>query len=79
MAQIDAFFKLMNEQGASDLHLVAGQQPVLRIRGELERVKFKTLDNSKLENKAVIRIPEKVCQILDIKKGELVRVKPIIT
>ena len=24
MAKIDAFFKLMNEQGASDLHLVAG-------------------------------------------------------
>jgi twitching motility protein PilT len=49
MAQIDAFFKLMNEQGASDLHLVAGQQPVLRIRGELERVKFRTLDNDNLK------------------------------
>jgi len=49
MAQIDAFFKLMNEQGASDLHLIAGQQPVLRIRGELERVKFKVLDNDKLK------------------------------
>jgi len=49
MAQIDAFFKLMNEQGASDLHLVAGQQPVLRIRGELERVKYKPLDNDNLK------------------------------
>jgi twitching motility protein PilT len=49
MAQIDAFFKLMNEQGASDLHLIAGQQPALRIRGELERVKFKVLDNDKLK------------------------------
>jgi len=39
MAQIDAFFKLMHEQGASDLHLVSGQQPVLRIRGDRERVK----------------------------------------
>lgn len=47
--------------------------------GKARQCKFKTLDNSKLENKAVIRIPEKVCQILDIKKGELVRVKPIIT
>jgi hypothetical protein len=27
MAKIDAFFQLMNEQGASDLHLVTGQQP----------------------------------------------------
>ncbi len=44
MAKIDAFFKLMNEQGASDLHLVAGQQPVIRIRGDMERVKFKVLE-----------------------------------
>ena len=49
MAQIDAFFKLMNEQGASDLHLVAGQQPVLRIQGDLERVKYQTLDNDSLK------------------------------
>ena len=45
MAQIDAFFKLMNDEGASDLHMMAGQQPVLRIRGEMERVKFRVLDN----------------------------------
>ena len=49
MAKIDAFFKLMNDQGASDLHLVSGQQPVLRIRGELERVKFKVLENDELK------------------------------
>ena len=50
MAQIDAFFKLMNDQGASDLHLVSGQQPVLRIQGELERVKYKQLDNDGLKS-----------------------------
>lgn len=50
MAQIDAFFKLMNDQGASDLHLVAGQQPVLRIQGDLERVKYKELDNDGLKS-----------------------------
>ena len=50
MAQIDAFFKLMNEQGASDLHLVAGQQPVLRIHGDLERVKYQALDNDSLKS-----------------------------
>jgi twitching motility protein PilT len=49
MAQIDAFFKLMNDQGASDLHLAAGQQPVLRIKGELERVKYKELDDDNLK------------------------------
>ena len=52
MAKIDAFFQLMHDQGASDLHLVSGQQPVLRIRGDMERVKFKVLDNDEL--KAII-------------------------
>src|SRR4030043_316306 len=49
MAQIDAFFKLMNEQGASDLHLVTGQQPVLRGQGDLTRVKYKELTNDTLK------------------------------
>lgn len=49
MAQLDAFFRLMHEQGASDLHLSAGSQPILRIRGELERVKYKTLENDELK------------------------------
>jgi twitching motility protein PilT len=48
MAKIDAFFKLMNDQGASDLHLAAGQPPALRIRGDVERVKYKVLDNDGL-------------------------------
>src|SRR5512143_3718662 len=48
MAKIDAFFKLMHEQGASDLHLVAGQPPALRIRGEVERVKYKVLTSDDL-------------------------------
>jgi twitching motility protein PilT len=48
MAQIDAFFKLMHEQGASDLHMVAGQQPILRIRGEMEKVKYNVLENDTL-------------------------------
>jgi twitching motility protein PilT len=49
MAKIDAFFKLMHDQGASDLHLISGQQPVLRIRGDLERVKYKVLENDELK------------------------------
>lgn len=49
MAQIDAFFKLMNEQGASDLHMVSGQQPILRIRGDMEKVKYNVLENDSLK------------------------------
>jgi twitching motility protein PilT len=39
----------MHEQGASDLHLVSGQQPVIRIRGEMERVKYHELENDELK------------------------------
>jgi twitching motility protein PilT len=58
MAKIDAFFKLMNDQGASDLHLVAGQQPALRVRGEIERIKYKPLDNDELRSMVYEIAPE---------------------
>src|SRR5471030_407152 len=38
MARIDSFFKFMMEQKASDLHLSTGNQPMLRIHGDLVRV-----------------------------------------
>lgn len=58
MAKIDAFFKLMNEEGASDLHLIAGERPVLRITGDLERVKYKVLDNDDLRTMLYEITPE---------------------
>ena len=65
MAQIDAFFKLMNDQGASDLHLVSGQQPVLRIQGELERVKYKLLENDPLKAMLFEIAPEHKVKIFE--------------
>jgi twitching motility protein PilT len=38
MAKIDELFRMMAEHGASDLHLIAGQPPALRVNGELERI-----------------------------------------
>ncbi len=58
MARIDAFFKLLHEHKASDLHLVSGQQPVLRIRGDLERVKYKVLDDDELREMLYEITPE---------------------
>ena len=48
MAEIDAFFKLMHEQGASDLHLSSGQQPALRLHGDIQRIKYDILTSDKL-------------------------------
>jgi twitching motility protein PilT len=49
MAEIDAFFQLMHDNKASDLHLVSGQQPAIRIRGEIERVKYDVLNDEALK------------------------------
>ena len=49
MAKIDAFFNLMLEQKASDLHLSSGNPPMLRINGELQRVDYPPLENDDLK------------------------------
>lgn len=49
MAKIDAFFNLLLEQKASDLHMSSGNPPMLRINGELHRVDFPPLENDSLK------------------------------
>jgi twitching motility protein PilT len=65
MAKIDAFFKLMNEQNASDLHMVSKQQPILRINGDLERIKFKTLENDELKAMLYEIAPEEKIKVFE--------------
>lgn len=65
MAKIDAFFKLMNEQGASDLHLVSGQQPALRVRGDVERIKYKVLDSDNLKSMLYEIAPEDKVKVFE--------------
>ncbi len=49
MAKIDAFFNLMFEQKASDLHMASGHPPMLRINGELQRIDYPALENDGLK------------------------------
>ena len=49
MAKIDAFFNLMFEQKASDLHMASGNPPILRINGELMRVDYPPLESDALK------------------------------
>jgi twitching motility protein PilT len=65
MAKIDAFFKLMNDQGASDLHLVSGQPPALRLRGDIERVKYKVLTNDELKSMLYEIAPEDKVKVFE--------------
>jgi len=48
MAKIDAFFNLMFEQKASDVHLSSGNPPILRVNGELHRVDYPPLESDAL-------------------------------
>lgn len=45
--------------------------------GKMAQCKVKTISDRKLEDKGFIQIPDKTCRMLEIKRGELVRVKPI--
>ncbi|MEK7485493.1 MAG: type IV pilus twitching motility protein PilT [Planctomycetota bacterium] len=65
MAKIDAFFRLMNVQGASDLHLAAGNPPLLRISGELRRVKYKILQSEELKELFYEICPEHKVKIFE--------------
>src|SRR6059058_1323822 len=58
MAKIDAFFNLMFEQKASDLHLSSGNNPMLRINGELHRVEHPPLENDDLKKMLYEIAPE---------------------
>jgi predicted regulator of Ras-like GTPase activity (Roadblock/LC7/MglB family) len=46
--------------------------------GKTMRCKVKTIKDSKYELKGIMQIPEKIQHALEIRKGELVRAKPIV-
>ncbi len=45
MAKIDGLFKLMKQQGASDLHISSGALPILRQHGDIEKLNYPPLTN----------------------------------
>ena len=65
MAQIDAFFKMMHELGASDLHLSSGSQPIIRLQGEMQRIKYKVLEHEELKKLLYEITPENKAKIFE--------------
>jgi twitching motility protein PilT len=49
MASIDELFKVMVEQGASDLHLTSGAPPVLRLHGGMVPMNYRELSNQDVQ------------------------------
>lgn len=54
-----------------------GEVDVETFSGRTVRCKTKVISDPKLEGRGLIRIPEKTCQTLDVRRGELVRVRPV--
>jgi twitching motility protein PilT len=55
----------MFDSGASDLHVVAGQQPILRVQGELERVKYDPLEEESLRAMLYEIAPEQKIKVFE--------------
>lgn len=58
------------------------QKPINHVQietfgGNSATCKVKKIDDKKLKGKNMIRIPEKVCKSLEVKNGDLVKVKPM--
>lgn len=49
MAAIDELFKVMVEQGASDLHLTSGAPPYLRLHGNMVPMNYRDLSNQDVQ------------------------------
>ncbi len=58
MARIDSFFLMMQEVKASDLHAATGNQPMLRINGDLHRVDYPVLEGDDLKEMLYEIAPE---------------------
>ncbi len=50
MKRIDTFLELVVKQGGSDLHLVSGEVPRIRINGNLQPVRFRELSTEDVED-----------------------------
>jgi len=69
---LEEWAKLSNQESISEVEIEA-------FGGEATQCKVKEIRDSKLKGKGMIRIPEKICKTLEVKKGELVTVKPAST
>jgi predicted regulator of Ras-like GTPase activity (Roadblock/LC7/MglB family) len=69
---LEEWANLLNQKSISEVEIESAE-------GEATQCKAKEINDSKLQGKGMIRIPEKVCKTLEVKKGELVKVKPAST
>ncbi len=59
MAQVDKFLNFLIKNAGSDLHLVTGSPPIVRIDGELQRMKLPPLTGEQVKSLIYEIIPER--------------------
>ena len=69
MARVDAFLELVVKQGASDLHLMSGEPPWLRIYGDLMAVKYRRLSISETTELLLEILPSFARETFDRQSG----------
>lgn len=69
MSDINGYLKRLVDAGGSDLHLKAGQPPVLRVNGELHPIKSKALAAEEIEDIAEEIVPLRLAAELEVIGG----------
>ena len=60
MQKIDRFLKLMNDRGASDLHLTVGRPPMLRVSGSMEPIRFRVINEADFTEMLTAIVPPRI-------------------
>ena len=66
---LEQWSQLLNGKSVDEVEIEA-------IDGKTAQCKVKEINDSKLQGKGIIRVPEKICKTLEVENGELVKVKP---
>jgi predicted regulator of Ras-like GTPase activity (Roadblock/LC7/MglB family) len=66
---IKQWSELLNRKSVGEIEIEA-------FSGKTTQCSAREINDPKLKGKGIIRIPERICKVLEVKKGEVVRVKP---
>jgi twitching motility protein PilT len=69
MSRVDAFLELLIKQQGSDLHLVSGNPPRIRLYGEIHPVKYRELTEDETKDLLFEIMPDRVRSIFETKGG----------
>lgn len=69
MSRVDAFLDLLVKQNGSDLHLVSGNPPRIRLYGEIHPIKYRELTNNETHDLLYEIMPDRVRNTFDQKGG----------